>query len=409
MLGKNKDLLKGLGWMGLSRGFVRVVGFLKIAIIAKSGILSPEEFGLFAIAALAVAMLEILTETGINVVLIQERGPIEKYLNTAWIVSIIRGAAISAFIFASSPFIADFFRAEAAGDIIILISVVPLLRGFINPSIVKFRKDLEFNKEFFMRSSVFLLDAVVAVVVSFATGSAVGLVWGMIAGVILEVIISFALVRPIPRLEFDRKKFGFIVKRGKWVTVAGLFNYAFHQGDDIVLGRLLGTGTLGIYQVIYKISILPIIEAGEVFGKVSFPLYSRLMGKKRELRTALVASTVILTALVFPFGSVVFLYPEEIINFTVGPNWLSGAPALKVLAVFGVLRAVSGSASALFLAAKKQEFVATVTFVSFLGVGITVVPLTASYGMVGTSFSALIGALAATPFIIYYSYKIIAQ
>ena len=46
-----------------------------------------------------------------------------------------------AILLAASPFIASFFKNQDAIPVLILIAVVPLLRGFINPSIVFFQKD----------------------------------------------------------------------------------------------------------------------------------------------------------------------------------------------------------------------------------------------------------------------------
>ena len=61
-------------------------------IIAR--ILSPYQFGAFGIATLVLVFAEILTETGINTFLIQNKDNTDKYINTSWVVSIVRGIAI---------------------------------------------------------------------------------------------------------------------------------------------------------------------------------------------------------------------------------------------------------------------------------------------------------------------------
>jgi lipopolysaccharide exporter len=87
-MGYFRNAVKGVVWMASLRGSTRAIAYVKIAILAR--LLGPEEFGIFGIASLVLALLEILTETGINAYLIQEEGKIKKYLNTAWVVSIIR-------------------------------------------------------------------------------------------------------------------------------------------------------------------------------------------------------------------------------------------------------------------------------------------------------------------------------
>ena len=137
-MGYFKDTLKGVSWMGGLRATTRLFAFIKIAILAR--ILSPSQFGLFGIALLILSLLETLTETGINIFLIQEKEELEKYNDTAWFVSIIRGALISGLIFIFAKLIVIFFRSPDAYSLLLLISLVPLLRGFINPAIVKYQK-----------------------------------------------------------------------------------------------------------------------------------------------------------------------------------------------------------------------------------------------------------------------------
>ena len=110
-------------------------------------ILLPEQFGAYAVALLALGLLEVITETGVNIVLIQEQN-VDDYVSSAWIVSIVRGVGIMLILLIGSPFIAGFFHSSQSLPLLYIIAIVPLLRGFINPAIVKFQKDLLFGRDF---------------------------------------------------------------------------------------------------------------------------------------------------------------------------------------------------------------------------------------------------------------------
>src|SRR5260221_8826621 len=97
-MGYTKDAIKGISWIGLLRLIVKSFGFVEIVILAR--ILAPEQFGAYGIVLLELGLLEVFTESGINVILIQEK-EFEKYINSAWIVSIVRGFLISLFIIIS--------------------------------------------------------------------------------------------------------------------------------------------------------------------------------------------------------------------------------------------------------------------------------------------------------------------
>ena len=95
-MGYTKTAIKGFSWMGAFRGVTRVFSLLRTAILAR--ILMPSQFGAFGIATLILSFLEIFTETGINLFLIQEGSDLEEYVDTAWMISAVRGIFISAIL-----------------------------------------------------------------------------------------------------------------------------------------------------------------------------------------------------------------------------------------------------------------------------------------------------------------------
>ena len=393
--------------MGALRFSMRAIGFVRIAILAR--ILIPSQFGVFGVASLTLAFLEMLTETGINVFLIQKEGKLKEYLDTAWVVSIARGALIASLLFLFSPLISSFFNSPESVSVLRFMSLIPLLRGFINPAIVRYQQELQFNKEFILRLFSFLADTLVAIAFAFITRSAISLVWGLIAGVLVEIIISFVFLKPLPILKFESGKIKKVVSRGKWVTLAGIFDYFFNHGDDIVVGRLLDTFSLGLYQVAYRISTLPITEVADVFNKVAFPVYVNISGDLERLKKAYIKTTLTVAAIAIPVGLVFYLFPNLVVELILGPNWAQAAQVLRVLAVFGVVRAISGPSLSLYLSVKKQEYVTGYTLLSILGLAVTIIPLVKSYGIVGAGISANVGLFVSLPLMVYYSTKIFTK
>jgi len=405
IMGYTRIALKGISWMSVFRVFTRVLSFLKIAVLAR--VLTPSQFGVFGIASLVLALLEILTETGVNIILIQTKKDIEEYIDSAWVVSIIRGIIISTVIIISSPFIAGFFKTPEAINILLLISIVPFIKGFINPAEVKFRKELNFSYEFWFRSFIFLVDSVVAIIFALFTHSVYSLVFGLIAGAIVEVVISFVLIKPIPKLKFKSNYLNEILHKGKWITAYGILNYFSDNGDNIIVGRVLGSSALGIYQMAYKISILPITEVSDVISQVVFPVYTKIEGDIKRLIKAYIKTMLVIFVGTLTIGMLVFIFPTEIVRLILGPQWLSAVPVLKILAIYGILRSIAGPSSALFLSRGKQNYITAMTFIRFLTLIITIYPLILMYGMIGAGYSALISVLAEFPVIIYFIFKIL--
>ncbi len=394
----------GASWIGALKVFSRGFSILRTLIIAR--ILSPSQFGVFGIAVLMLSLIETLTETGINVVLVQKKEKIEDYINTAWIISIVRGLIIFLAIFISAEFVSSFFKSKEATNLLILISFVPLIRGFINPSVAKFQKELNFRKEFYYRFSIVLVESFISIILVVVTREPISLVLGLVSGAIFEVIISFYVVKPRPRFNFDNNIFKDIISHSKWITSSGIFNYLFSNGDNIVVGRVLGTSSLGIYDMAYTIALLPTTELAEVVAKVTFPVYVQFSEDKKRLMRAYFKTTFLVSVLTLPLVLIFVIFPTQLINIFLGDKWLEAAGVLQIMSIFAFVSGVFSPSGAIFYAVKKQKYTFIISFVAFIVMISLIFPLISIYGLEGAAIAATIGVISPVPLVIYFLYKI---
>lgn len=396
-MGFFRKAIKGVGWMGGLQIFSRTLTLIKTALLAR--LLTPFEFGIFGVVALTIAFFEILTETGINTVLIQEDEKVDSFINTAWLVSIGRGFLIASLIIIAAYPLSLFFFSPRSVNFILLASLVPFIRGFINPAIIKFQKNLEFRKEFNLRVTILVLESLVAVVVAFLTRSVISLILALIFSASFEVILSFIFCRPRPCFLWNAEKAREIIGRGKWVTLTGIFSYFVDQGDDVIVGKILGMNSLGLYQMAYKISNLPFTEITDVVSRVTFPIYSRISSDRERVKKAFKKMLLISIFFVVPVTAIIFFFPKTIIRILLGEQWLGSAQALRILALFGLTRAIGSSVQPLLLALKKQDVAAKISFAKLVSLALFIFPLTLKFGFSGTAMAVLASSLLIQPLI----------
>ncbi len=405
-----KKTIHGLAWTTVLRTAVRGITFLRIAVLAKIIGLSIEQFGTFGVVTIMLGMLEIFTETGINVFLLQEKENWEKLINTAWIISIVRGLGIGIVMLSLANFAANYFSTPQAFTLIILASLIPIIRGFINPACIRLLKELEFTKEFIYRFSIILIEFVVTVVATIITKSATGLVLGLIISAIFEVIISFIFIQPWPKFIFDKHLAKEILLRGKWITSFGFFEYILTTIDNIVVGRLLGPASLGIYQNAYKISTVPLTEINDIVYKTSFPIFVH-MGDQSVYKRRLAALKTAITTIVsmIPISFLIFIFAKPIVNILLGSAWESAIPVVKALAFLGVIRGVSSSFNSLFMAEKQQKSVTILTATQAVAISLFIVPCIQRWGIIGAAYAAVFAALCSLPISIIYIVKLMRK
>lgn len=402
-MGYFKNTLHGVSWSAAQRVTIRGVSVLRVAVLAR--LLSPAEFGIFGIATITLALLEVFLETGVNVFLIQEKSDIKKYIDSAWVASIGRGIIMSLLLIGFAPFVASFFKSPESLGVLILIGFVPLLRGFINPSIIYFQRDIKFHKEFWYRTSLFLIDTVVTIILVFLTHSVYGLLIGMLASIFSEIVISFFFASPRPKLNFNVEYIKLILHRGKWVTLFGIFGYLAQEGDTIAVGRMTNIASLGQYNMAYTIAILP-IEASDVVNQVVFPVYTKIAHDRTRLFRAFFRTTVLLTAGISLVSVFIYCFTTPLVSIFLGAKWVVIIPVLRLLIIYGTLQAIFGSVSSIFLAIEKQKYLTILSLVKVLGLGFTIIPSILIFGTIGAAYSVILSVLVEIPLFIYFTGKV---
>lgn len=402
-MGYTGTAVKGFSWLTFFRVITRAVSFGKTIVVAR--FINPSQFGLFGIVMLVLAFVEVITETGVNIFLVQEKKGIDKYIDSAWVVSIVRGIVIASVMIISSPFVADFFNEPEAQNLILIASIIPFLRGFINPSVVKFQKELQFKHEAYFRVSVLVIEIVATIILLFIYPDTVSLIVGIIIGVIFEIILSFALINPKPKLQINKEYVWLMIHNGKWITGTVILNYGYERGDNIIVGRLLSAHALGVYDMAYRIAMLPLTEIADMLVRVIFPVFVKIADDYDRLKKAFMRTIFVTTLMVLPFGIIFFFFPREIVLIVLGEKWIEVVPILQILAILGVIKAVANALMSIQLALKLQKYITLTTFIGFSGLLVTIFPFIANFGLIGAAYAATFGYILATPFIVFFSWK----
>lgn len=396
--------MSGFFWTSALSGSIRVLAFAKIAVLAR--LLLPSQFGEFAVVGMILAFLEIITETGINVFLIQEKDSLDKYLDTAWVVSILRGIVVCGLMVIASTPVAGFFHLPAVRPLIMLAGLIPFLRGFINPANIKFLKELTFAKDFWYRLSIVVVEIGLTAFLALSLKSAASLVWGLVGSAVFETAISWMFISPRPRPRLNYNQVKTVLGRGKWVTGFGLFDYVFSTIDNVVVGRLLGSSALGIYQNAYKLSLLPGTQVNDIYYKTTTPVYVKMRQERASLARAVTIGTSGLVAVQIIVGLTIYFLADPLVRLILGPNWLAAIPVVKILAILSVVRGTAFSFNSLFVALQKQKYVAIMSGVSMLVMVGLIVPSVRQAGLSGAAWAAVIAATLALPLTGYFAAKI---
>jgi O-antigen/teichoic acid export membrane protein len=225
-------------------------------------------------------------------------------------------------------------------------------------------------------------------------------VFGLLAGNAARLIVSYLIHSYRPHLSLDLGKAKELFGFGKWVLGSSILVFLLMQGDDIFVGKLLGATLLGFYQMAYRISNIPALEISSLISRATFPAYSKLQDKLPTLREAYLKVLQITTFISIPVAGGIFILAPEFTQIFLTQKWMPMVPAMRVLAIYGLLGAIGATTGVVFLAVGKPEIRTKIQSAQLILLAIAIYPLTIRWGILGTSM-AVTASLIFNPIAVY--------
>lgn len=390
-------------WVYATNITERVFSLIRIIILAR--LLAPHDFGLVGVALLAISALTILTVTGFEQALVQKKGDIKDYLDTAWSVAVMRGVILALVLFGMAPLVSTFFESPAVSSILRVVAISCVLQGLTNIGIIYFKKELEFGKRFIYQLSGTVVDMAVAITAAIIMRNAWALVFGLLAGSLVRCLVSYVIHPYRPRFNFQLGQAKELFTFGKWLLGASIVVFLATQGDDAFLGKVLGVTMLGFYQMAFRFGNLPASEIG-LISRVAFPTYSKLQDNIPVLRDTYLRVIRLVTFAAIPFAGGIFILAPQFTQLFLGDKWMPIVPALMIFAISVVIREIASTGGALFYAVGRPDIAFKQDLAWVITMAIAIYPLTMLWGMTGTALAVLLAVCPRLPIWIWGSVKL---
>lgn len=331
---EGRRIVRGLQWTYVS---IIIQGALKVAVLViLARVLEPRDFGLLGFALMCTSFVERVGQIGIGPAVIQQKTIDGDTLKTSHVVSIFFGALSTVVIWAAARPMAAFFAQPELVPILQFLSVGCLLEGYAATPDAILQRDLRFKEIMIAENLAYFVSmALVATTLAW-----VGLgVWSLVIATIVLKAVRLLVLLSYSRNAYRgvyRHAYGLeLARMGIGFSLGRILNFFSLQGDNFVVGRMLGVDALGLYSRAYQLMTLPAMYVGQVFERVMFPVMAQKQDAIEKLKTEylLVAEVIALVAL--PMGVAMYLLSPEIVLVAFGSRWEAIIPVLSILS-FGV-------------------------------------------------------------------------
>jgi O-antigen/teichoic acid export membrane protein len=395
-----------LVWKGTQFAGTKVIFLVRILVLAR--LLVPEDFGLLAIASVAIGILLTVSDFGLVPALVQRTDVDENHYNAAWTVAVLRGLTIAGIVVLAAPIIALLFGEPRATNVIRVLALRPLLEAAASIKVAELTRNLRFRSLAFISVPAALVDTIVAISLARSLG-VWALVGGALCGAATAAVLSYVMAPHRPRLLLNLSATRPLIQYGRWIFMTGLIAMAGSAVLQGVISRRLGAAELGVYFLASKIAFLPFEVASEVVGSVAFPLYARLKSDGRQARRVFQALLTGMASILVPLNFLLIALAPSLVHYVLGPQWSGTAPIMRILAVVAIV-GLLGDTVVPVLKGMGQPYKVTVlvTIHSALTILLAWI-LVGWYGVVGAALALLLGVGASQILSVVFARQVLGR
>ncbi|MBW2000317.1 MAG: lipopolysaccharide biosynthesis protein, partial [Deltaproteobacteria bacterium] len=251
-----EKMVKGTAWSILSQAVRLLLRLGVVAILAR--LLTPDDFGLIAMVTVFTNLLLLLNDLGIPAAIIQKQDLGENQLSSAFWLNLAEGLAITLIFIALAPLIAAFYSEDRLIAIVLVLSPTFLIASFGMIQFGLLSKWLDFKSLAMAEILSALLAGVVAIVLAFADVGVWSLVFQALTAAFVLAVLLWFFCAWRPKLAFKWKHTAEILDYGLFLTGFQFSNYFNRNLDNLIIGRFLGSESLGFYDIAYKSLLFPL-------------------------------------------------------------------------------------------------------------------------------------------------------
>ncbi|WP_125131194.1 oligosaccharide flippase family protein [Microbacterium sp. 10M-3C3] len=378
---------RGVAWSGINTIVLRLGGVVVGIVLAR--LLTPEQFGVYAVALTVQAILMTVADLGLSADIIRSDEP-ERIAPTVATLGLVSGGVLTLVAVAGAAPLASALGSPAAAPAIAILSLTLLLGGATVVPYGLLQRRFQQRELFLMGAVDFVVSTGVTLALVAVGWGVLGLAVGRVVAQTVSTVLLFLLARVRPRYGIDRAGLRPVLAFGLPIAAANLLSWALLNVDNIVLARVAGATALGFYVLAFNISNWPMSAMSQMVRSIALPYFSRLERPADGLPT--VVSFAWAGAL--PAGVALAVLAAPVIHVLYGERWLPAAAVLAALGLYGGLRVLFDVFAGYLYAQGRSRPVLWVQLATLAVLVAAMVPAILLWGIVGAGWAHLVVGLA---------------
>ncbi len=310
--------------------------FQLLVFIALARTLSPQAFGVVAIATAVIDLLNFIGRGGITEVLVQRRDLEPRAMNAGFLASLICGGLLTLALILAAPLFARVFGTPELRGVMTALAPICLLyaAGAVYEGML--RHAFQFKQLALRNTTSTLVSGLIALALAL-TGWGV---WALVAQRLVATVWSLAAMmvatRWLPGRDLDPRELLTQLRQGSAVALSSVLGAGNQRIVDLVVGYFLGPTLLGYLRVAWRMLDLLFEVVVRPIGNVSLTSLPKARHAGRSLETEYLALIRYASLVILPMFLGLSVVAADMVPLIFGAQWRTSAQLLAILCFIGL-------------------------------------------------------------------------
>lgn len=355
-----------------------------VTIVVLARILTPQEYGLVALALVLMSYAETVADAGVAQALVYLPRTADM-ARSALLTSIVIGGLLASAALLGAPLVTAVFKVPEAAGLMRVLAVSLFATSLAAVPEALLRRELMFRRLTAAPVVRAATMGTVTLALAFAGFGAWSLAIGTSAGSVAYAIACWLLLPGPPPWQFWRARRDALranISYGAPTAGGTLLARLIFDVDYLIIGILLGTQALGFYTLAFRLPEMVIINVFFVLSTVMFPLYTQVRGDREKLRVGYLKSVRLQSLYGVTAGVGLAVVAPTLVPSLFGPRWTEAVVPLVFLSLYAAARALGAGANDVYKAIGRPGLSITISLVR-LAILVPALLFASRWGIVG--------------------------
>jgi len=303
--------------------------------VVLARLLTPQDYGLIAMVTAVTGFVAMFKDMGLSMATVQRAEINHGQISTLFWINVLLSLCVMLVTAALAPAIAWFYGEPQLVWVTLALAGAFIFGGLTVQHQALLRRQMRFASLALIQIVSMLAGIITAIIAAFYGAGYWALVLMQLATAIASAIAVWAVCDWRPGLPVRRSGVRTMLAFGGNLTGFNLINYFVRNIDKVLIGKLLSSGTLGIYSKANNLLLLPLSQIKGPLSAVAIPVLSRLQDDPERYRRYYLKAIHFIAFITVPSVTFMIVMSKEVIQIVLGSQWTHASRIFAVLGIFG--------------------------------------------------------------------------